>query len=53
MVSDEWVRNENNSEGGYFYEAGFMLNIGRNYTVKYGMLLGRNFVHQFGVAFRF
>jgi len=50
---DEWVRNDTISDDGYFYEAGFMLNLGRNYTVKYGMLFRSNFVHQFGVAIRF
>jgi hypothetical protein len=53
FATEEWVRNDNVSDAGYYYEAGLMLNLGQNYTVKYGMLLRGGFVHQFGVAIRF
>lgn len=53
LASEAWVRDESFSTDGYFYEIGFMLNLGQNYTLKYGMLLHGEFVHQFGIAIRF
>jgi hypothetical protein len=53
LTTEAWVRDDNFSTEGYFYEIGLMLNVGRSYTLKYGMLLRGGFFHQFGMAIRF